>query len=231
MADTHDVIKALRPVDSKTKLLAIVANLRGATEAVVYDEIACLGFPFSISSTFQMRNTNSSIQASFETVEEMQNLCVKNKKELVIYISMGFGNPYGDVYDPEIVVAWANKLADIGINVISLADTVGVATPALVKEVTKAVIGELPEVEIGVHLHSSPVEWEAKLEAGITAGCKRFDGALKGIGGCPMANDDLVGNMDSSLMIPYLREKQLLSPIDTEALDYSLQLANRIFSK
>ncbi|MEO5648139.1 MAG: hydroxymethylglutaryl-CoA lyase [Chitinophagaceae bacterium] len=230
MADTHKVIQGLRPVNSSTKLLAIVANLRGATEAIVYDEINCIGFPFSISSTFQMRNTNSSIQSSFETVEEMQNLCVKNNKQLVVYISMGFGNPYGDTYHPDIVVDWATKLVEIGVPILSLADTVGLATPELIKEVTTAVISQLKGVEVGIHLHSSPAQWQEKLDAAIASGCKRFDGALKGIGGCPMANDDLVGNMDSALMIPYFKEKQMLENIDEQALQHSLVLANMIFN-
>jgi hydroxymethylglutaryl-CoA lyase len=231
MADTNEVIRNLVPLEagSKSKLLAIVANLRGAEEASVYDEISYLGFPFSVSETFQLRNTNSSIHESMERVEEIQNLCIKTGKQLVIYISMGFGNPYGDRYSEEIVFEWVNQLVAMDIGIISLADTVGVATPEQVYDMTEYLVDSLPGTEIGVHLHSRPDNWKEKLEAAVKAGCGRFDGALKGIGGCPMADDDLVGNMNSELMISYFEEHGLLNDLNKEALNKSLQIASNIF--
>ena len=231
MSDTGKVIRNLVPpvAGSKSKLLAIVANVRGAGEASTYDAINYLGFPFSVSETFQQRNTNSSISQSLERVEEIQNICIKTGKQLVIYISMGFGNPYGDPYSEEIVFSWVNKIVDLGIEIISLADTVGVAKPDQVYSMTKYLVDLLPQVEIGVHLHSKPGDWKEKLDAAINAGCKRVDGALKGIGGCPMANDKLVGNMNTELMIGYFKERNLLSGLNEEALAKSLQLASEIF--
>ena len=229
MADTKEVIGNLDLGGSTSKLLAIIANERGATDAVVYDEITYLGFPFSVSETFQKRNTNSTIAESLGRVEEIQNLCIKNKKELVVYISMGFGNPYGDVYNEDIVFDWVNKLVDMDIKIISLADTVGLATKGQVYGITKHLVDSLPETEIGVHLHSTSANWKEKVEAALAAGCKRFDGALKGIGGCPMADDELVGNMDTELMIPYFAEKNLLTSLDKTALDNCSRLAAEIF--
>jgi hydroxymethylglutaryl-CoA lyase len=229
MADTRDVVKSLELGVSDTKLLAIVANMRGAEEASVFEQINYLGFPFSISQTFQQRNTNSTIEQSLERVEDIQNLCIKTGKQLIVYISMGFGNPYDDVYDEEIVFEWVNKLVAMDIGIISLADTVGVATPAQVYDVTSYLVESLPGTEIGVHLHSTPQNWKEKLDAAVKAGCKRFDGALKGIGGCPMADDELVGNMNSEWMIPYLEEKGLLNNLDKKALEESLRIAGEIF--
>ncbi len=229
MADTAEVLKGLRLEGSKSKLLAIIANERGAQDAIVFDEISYLGFPFSVSETFQKRNTNSTIAQSLERVEEIQNLCIKSKKELVVYISMGFGNPYGDLYDEEIVFEWVNKLVKMDINIISLADTVGVATKEQVYTITKHLVDSLPQIETGVHLHSTPVNWKEKTEAALQAGCRRFDGALKGIGGCPMADDELVGNMNSELMIPYFEELGLLNNLDKEALQKCSMLASEIF--
>lgn len=229
MADTAAVLKGLQVSSSKSKLLAIIANERGAQDAVVFDEITYLGFPFSVSETFQKRNTNSTIAESLGRVEEIQNLCIKTRKELVVYISMGFGNPYGDVYNEEIVFDWVNKLTAMDINIISLADTVGLATKEQVYRVTKHLVDALPGIEIGVHLHSTPVNWKQKADAALQAGCKRFDGALKGIGGCPMADDELVGNMDTELMIPYFEEKNLLNNLDKGALKQCSLLAAEIF--
>ena len=229
MADTGEVIGSLELGISRTRLLAIVANLRGAEEAALYDQIHYLGFPFSVSETFQQRNTNSSIEASLARTEDIQELCVKNKKELVVYISMGFGNPYGDPYSEEIVFGWVNKIAALGVKTISLADTVGLASPEQVFSITDYLVKQLPQHEIGVHLHSTAANWQAKLEAALKAGCKRFDGALKGIGGCPMAGDELVGNMDTEQMIPWLAEKGLVNNLDTEALQYSSEMAVKIF--
>lgn len=229
MADTREVVDSLEPGVGSTKLLAIVANLRGAEEASVYDNITYLGFPFSVSETFQQRNTNSSIMESLGRVEEMQNLCIKTGKKLVLYISMGFGNPYGDPYSEEIVFEWVNKMVALDIGIISLADTVGIATEEQVYDMTSYLVESLPGIEIGVHLHSTPDNWKQKLEAATNAGCKRFDGALKGIGGCPMADDELVGNMDSELMIQYFKEKELLPVLNEDALKESLRIAGEIF--
>jgi hydroxymethylglutaryl-CoA lyase len=229
MSDTKEVLKGLKVASSKSKLLAIVANVRGAEEASVYDEITYLGFPFSVSETFQLRNTNSTIQDSLQRVEEMQNICVNKNKQLVIYISMGFGNPYGDPYSEEIVFNWVNRITDLGVRIISLADTVGLATPEQVSSITGYLVNKLPQHEIGVHLHSAPHNWKPKVAAALQAGCLRFDGALKGIGGCPMANDELVGNMNTEWMIPYFAEQGLLPQLDQEALQESLRLAGEIF--
>jgi len=229
MADTREVIGLLSMGNGKSKLLAIIANLRGAEEAVTFDEISYLGFPFSISPTFQQRNTNSTIEESLQRVEEIQELCIKNRKELVVYISMGFGNPYGDIYNEETVMQWVEKLIGFEIRIISMADTVGVAKPQQVSSILNTLIPKYPDVQCGVHLHSTPANWKDKIDAAIQAGCKRFDGALKGIGGCPMADDELVGNMDTELMIPYFEEKGLLTGIDKDALKEALIIANQVF--
>lgn len=229
MADTKEVVEQLDLSETSSRLLAIIANQRGAEEASVYDAISFLGFPFSVSETFQQRNTNSSIAESFERVEEIQNICVKTGKKLVVYISMGFGNPYGDPYSEEIVFEWVNKMVALDIQIISLADTVGLATPEQVYDITAYLEESLPGIEIGVHLHSTPDNWKEKLEAARKAGCKRFDGALKGIGGCPMANDELVGNMNTEWMIDYLEEQGSLLNLDKQALENSLRIAGEIF--
>lgn len=229
MADTKDVLSKLEIRNSKTKLLAIIANLRGAEEAAQYESITYLGFPFSISETFQQRNTNSSMEDSLGRVEAIQQLCIQSGKQLVIYISMGFGNPYGDSYSEQIVFDWVNKITSLGIRIISLADTVGLATAEQVQSITGYLVKKLPQHEIGVHLHSTALNWREKTEAAVLAGCRRFDGALKGIGGCPMTDDVLVGNMDTELMIPYFEEKEMLPAINKEALKESSRLATEIF--
>lgn len=230
MADTKEVIEHLDMNNSRSRLLAIVANLRGAEEAVLHDKITYLGFPFSISETFQQRNTNSSIEESLQRAEDIQELCVKNNKQLVIYISMGFGNPYGDPYSADIVFNWVNKIVELGVRIISLADTVGLANPEQVFSVTRRLIQQLPDHEIGVHLHAAPDHWKEKLDAAVKAGCKRFDGALKGIGGCPMAGDELVGNLDTERMIPYFEAHGMPTGIDVNALLHSSRLAAKIFA-
>jgi hydroxymethylglutaryl-CoA lyase len=230
LADTREVVSKLDLANSKTKLLAIVANTRGAEEAASFDAINCLGFPFSVSPTFQQRNTNSTIEESFKRIEEIQSICVRNHKQLVVYISMGFGNPYGDAYSEEIVFEWVHKITGLGINIISLADTVGLATPEQVFSVTNYLIKQLPQQEVGVHLHSTLYGWKDKIDAALKAGCRRFDGALKGIGGCPMADDELVGNMDSEQLIPFFSEKKLLKILDKAALEKSIQLAAAMFT-
>ena len=229
MADTAELVKGLQLNTQSSKLLSIVANERGARDALSFEEISYLGFPFSVSETFQQRNTNSTIAGSLERVADIQNLCIKNGKVLVIYISMGFGNPYGDPFNEEIVFSWVNKLAAMDIRIISLADTVGLATIEQVKRMTKYLVESLPAVEIGVHLHSTPAKWKEKLDAALSAGCKRFDGTLKGIGGCPMAGDELVGNMNTELMIPYFYELNLLKGLNLEELQHCHRLADEIF--
>ncbi|MBC7889492.1 MAG: hydroxymethylglutaryl-CoA lyase [Ferruginibacter sp.] len=230
MADTKEVVKGLRFDRLKTKLLAIVANTRGAEEAVVYDEITYLGFPFSVSPSFQQRNTNSTLSASLEMVEEIQNLCIKNQKELVVYLSMGFGNPYGDPYNAAIVTAWVEKMVAMDISILSIADTVGLATPEQVGSLLKSLIPSYPDTTIGVHLHSTAANWKIKVDAALNAGCTRFDGALKGVGGCPMAGDELVGNMDTELMIPYFNELNVLNNLNMNALRECSRMAGDLFS-
>ena len=229
MADTRTVLDELRLDDTKTKLLAIVANVRGAQEASVYDKITYLGFPFSISETFQQRNTNSSIKDSLARVEEIQNICSKTNKQLVVYMSMAFGNPYGDEYNGEILLNWTKEIMERGVKIISLADTVGVAEAEQISSALASLVPNYPNIDFGVHLHSTPKNWEDKLEAAFTSGCVRFDGALKGIGGCPMANDELVGNMNTEWMIHYFKGMDKLPQLDFEALQNSLSIADEIF--
>ncbi len=229
MADTKQVIAWLELKNTYTKLLAIVANERGAKEAVEFDEITYLGFPFSISETFQQRNTNSSIEESLQRVEAIQSLCIQHKKILVVYLSMAFGNPYGDVYNEAILLHWAEELIKRNITIISLADTVGVATPKQIAVACTTFIQNFSSIEIGVHLHSTLQNRKEKLNAAFNAGCLRFDGALKGIGGCPMAQDELVGNMDTIFMADYFKEKKLLNSLNEEALQQSIHIANEIF--
>jgi hydroxymethylglutaryl-CoA lyase len=231
MADTKEVIKGLNLGDSYTKLLAIIANERGAEDAVKYNEITYLGFPFSVSETFQQRNTNSSIAESLKRVEAIQELCVNNNKQLVVYLSMGFGNPYGDEWNEEIVVQWAQKLAAMDIKILSLADTVGLATAEQVEQITGYLIQQLPACEIGVHLHSTQQNWREKIDAAIKAGCKRYDGALKGIGGCPMANDELVGNMNTEWLIDLFETNNQVKRMNKDALQQALQMADELFAK
>ncbi|RYY62494.1 MAG: hydroxymethylglutaryl-CoA lyase [Chitinophagaceae bacterium] len=230
MADTAEVFSAIDLSGSSTRLLAIVANDRGAKEAAAFEVVTFIGFPFSISETFQLRNTNSTISESYNRLQDIAATCAKTGKQLVVYLSMGFGNPYNDPYSPEIVSGWAEKIGELGVKIISLADTVGLATPGQVFESTSTLIRSMPSVQIGVHLHSSPYNWQQKLEAAVRAGCTRIDGALKGIGGCPMAGDDLVGNMDMENMIGWLQQQGLADGINQDALQKSLAMADKIFS-
>src|SRR6202163_4891146 len=229
MADTKQVISKIYQGKSLTRLLAIVANTRGAEDAALYPAIRDIGFPFSISETFQQRNTNSSIAKSIETVSAIQEICYLSGKRLVVYISMAFGNPYGDDWSTDIALRWIGQLVGMGAEVISLADTVGLASPDQVHALTKSLITEYPLVESGVHLHSRRETSLEKLEAAFSAGCLRFDGALRGIGGCPMAGDELVGNMDSLLMIDYFQKKQVLPALNDSALEISKRLCDEIF--
>lgn len=229
MADTTEVAAHLDVENSNSKLLAIIANVRGAKDAVAFDKITYLGFPFSVSPTFQMRNTHSTIEDSLKRVQEIKNICDQNKKELVIYISMAFGNPYGDEYNENIVLKWIEELIKKGIKIISLSDTVGLAHPPQISSIVKKVISAFPEIETGVHLHSTHYEWKQKIEAALRNGCMRFDGAMKGFGGCPMAEDELIGNMDTDLMIPYFKELGLLKNINEQALLKAGEMASKIF--
>ena len=231
MADTKEVLSRLdyKSLQTKTKLLAIIANVRGAQEACQYEEIHYLGFPFSISETFQRRNTNSTLAESFDRVKQIQQLCQAHGKALVIYLSMGFGNPYGDAYSPEILQDWAAKMANLGIKTISLADTVGLATPAQIKDAVQELIPQYPAITFGVHLHATRQNSKAKIQAALEAGCIRFDGALKGIGGCPMAQDDLVGNMDTELMIDMFKSKGHQLNLNESALQQALTMAGSVF--
>lgn len=229
MADTKEVVENLDLKNSKSKLLAIIANVRGAQAAAIVDKITYLGFPFSISPTFQMRNANSTIEESLERVKEIRKICDENKKEPVIYISMAFGNPYGDLYNEEIVLEWIEKIVGEGIHIISLADTVGLADPSQISSLVKKVVAAFPEIETGVHLHSTNLNWQQKIDAALQNGCMRFDGALKGFGGCPFAEDTLVGNMDTELMIPYFKQSGFLENINESELLKAGKIAAEFF--
>ncbi len=229
LADTREVIPQLQLDGIDTKLLAIIANTRGAEEAVVYDEISYLGFPFSISETFQQRNTNKSIAQSLTQVEEIQKLCVQRGKELVVYISMGFGNPYGDPYNAEIAIDWVGKLAGLGIRTIAMSDTVGVAQQETIDYLFRNLIPAFPDVSIGAHFHASADNWRTKIDTAYKAGCTRFDSAIKGIGGCPMAEDVLVGNIATENVLLWCDEHDIYPDINREALQEAMMIANRIF--
>ncbi len=229
MADTAEVIKHLDKVGSKTKLLAIIANSRGAEDAVQFDQIEYLGFPFSVSATFQQRNTNSTMQESLIRVEEINKLCEKHGKSLVVYLSMGFGNPYGDEYNLDILKEWMISIHNKGVKILSIADTVGLASAAQISEVVKNMLPSFPLATIGVHLHSAPYNQNEKIEAAFQAGCRRFDGAIGGIGGCPMADDELVGNIDSLEMVNYFKKQGALNGIDPKELDNAIRISKEIF--
>ena len=228
LRDTKEVLKGLDVLNSSTKLLAIIANVRGADEAVDFDEISFLGFPFSVSEEFQKRNTNSTISESLKRVEEIQARCIKKRKELVVYISMGFGNPYNELWNADIVIHWVKKLAQMGVKIIALSDTIGVSNPDNITELFSNLIPEFPAIEFGAHLHSSPEKWKEKIIACEKSGCLRFDSALKGIGGCPMADDELVGNLATENLVNYFGGAELLG-LDSDAFNESLRIANDIF--
>lgn len=230
LADTKEVLAGLHPGGTSTRLLAIIANTRGAQEAVAYDMVSYLGFPFSISETFQRRNTNKTIAQSLIQVEEIQNLCLKHKKELVIYISMGFGNPYGDEYSADTAFNWFNRLAGLGIKTIAMSDTVGVARPEIIHSIFSKLIPEFPGIDIGAHFHSTSESWEEKIQTAYEAGCKRFDSSIKGIGGCPMAEDELVGNIATENIIQWADQKEISVKLNREELNRALIMANDIFS-
>jgi hydroxymethylglutaryl-CoA lyase len=229
MADKTEVLANLDLSNTKTKLLAIVANLRGVEDAVKHSEINYLGFPFSISETFQQRNTNSSIQQSLTTVEEMLSLCDKNNKTAVVYLSMGFGNPYGDEWNYEIVEKWADVLINKGVKILSVADTVGVSTPEKIENILPRLISRFSDIEIGVHLHSTPTERFEKIEAAYNSEVKRLDSALKGFGGCPMAADDLTGNIATEDVISFLNTKGESLNLNMDKWNEAMVLSGKIF--
>jgi hydroxymethylglutaryl-CoA lyase len=206
-----------------------VANLRGAQDAVQFDQVDFLGFPFSISETFQQRNTNSSIAESLVRVEEIQNECVKHKRELVVYLSMAFGNPYGEDWSSDIAIHWSRKLSNMGIKIIALSDTIGVSNPENITELFSSLIPELKEIEFGAHLHTTPDKWEEKVKAAYNSGCRRFDSAIKGYGGCPMASDELTGNMPTENLISYFKANNIPTSLDKQAFNDSMIIAGQTF--
>ena len=230
MKDTSEVLSMLNLENTKSKLLAIIANERGAADAAVFDEITFLGYPFSVSEEFQKRNTNHTIAESLPVVEEIQNLCIKKNKQLVIYISMGFGNPYGEKWNADIVIKWVKHLAGMGIKIIPLADTVGVSNPENIAELYSNLIPEFPEVSFGAHLHTRPDQWKEKIEAAYNSGCRRFDSTLKGIGGCPMAEDILVGNLATENLITFCKEKNIEFSFVLSALKEAILAAGIVFN-
>tara|TARA_B110000046_G_scaffold8444_1_gene8608 strand:+ start:450 stop:1304 length:855 start_codon:yes stop_codon:yes gene_type:complete len=229
LRDTAEVLSMLNLENTKSKLLAIVANTRGAQDACNFEEIDYLGYPFSISETFQLRNTNATIDQSLSRVEEMQNLCVQNNKKILVYISMAFGNPYADPWSGQLAAEWTEKLTkDLGVEIIALADTVGVSNGDNITELFSTLIPAFPKVEIGAHLHTLPEDAKTKSNLAYDSGCRRFDAALKGYGGCPMAEDDLVGNMATELLIDALSGVDQLS-IDEKQFSEAMMLAGSTF--
>lgn len=225
LRDTAEVLKGLELDERKTKLLAIVANQRGAEDASNFEEISYLGYPFSISETFQIRNTNASIAESLSRVESIQKICVKTGKKMVAYISMGFGNPYGDLWNVDVVQKWVNTLADLDIRILSLSDTIGVADSKTIEYLFSNLIPPYPDVEFGAHFHTTANTWHEKIDAAYKNGCKRFDGALKGYGGCPMAKDDLTGNMPTENLISYFDNASEKLHLDSDAFYDAMNFA------
>jgi len=228
MRDSAEVLAQLDLSATKTKLLAIVANKRGAVDACQFEEIRYLGYPFSISETFQLRNTNATIEESLDRVAQIQELCTQANKELVVYISMGFGNPYGDPWNVAIVQKWVERLAQMGIGILQLSDTIGVANPDNISYLFSNLLPHYPDIEIGAHLHTEPHNWQEKIEASYQNGCRRFDGAIKGYGGCPMAKDDLTGNMPTENMVYYFNKYESLG-LDETAFQTAMEKAQQVF--
>jgi hydroxymethylglutaryl-CoA lyase len=229
MRDTAEVLAKLDLSSTDTKLLAIVANQRGAEEACQFEQIDYLGYPFSISETFQLRNTNATIGESVERTQAIQELCVRHGKGLVLYISMGFGNPYGDPWNVEIVQRWVDALVPFGIRIFSLSDTIGCSNPDNITYLFSQLIPAYPDVEFGAHLHTQPHNWREKIQAAWLSGCRRFDGALRGLGGCPMAKDDLTGNMATENVLFFLDEMRVETGIRREEFARSLAMADVVF--
>ncbi len=226
LKDTAQVLAQLDLENTNSKLLSIIANTRGATDACSFEEINYLGFPLSVSEQFQQRNTKKSIAQALSTIEEIQNLSVKNNKELVVYLSMAFGNPYGENHHPEIVAELTEKLHQLEIGIVALSDTIGVSNPTNIAPLFSTLIQEYPTIEFGAHFHTTTDKWEEKVESAYKNGCRRFDAALKGYGGCPMAKDDLVGNMPTEKLITYFTEDLGLNPLE---LENSLDLSTSVF--
>lgn len=229
MRDTAEVLSLLNFEGVSTRLLAIVANTRGAESAAAYQRIDYLGYPFSVSETFQLRNTNATIADSLERVAEIQEICQQSGKQLVVYLSMGFGNPYGDPWNVETVQRWVGRLAEMGVGIFQLSDTIGVATPASIAYLFGQLLPQYPDLEIGAHFHTQPHNWEEKIATAYQHGCRRFDGALRGYGGCPMARDTLTGNMPTENMIGYLDEQGVCPELDREVLREAMDMAAEIF--
>lgn len=230
MVDTADVLKQLNLSKTSSKLLAIVANVRGARDAAEYGSINYLGYPFSISENFQMRNTHKTIAQSVETLKEILAIADGNGKEVVTYISMGFGNPYGDPWSVEVVAEWTEKLAGMGVKILSLSDTVGSSTPEVIDYLFSNLIPKFPEIEFGAHLHTTPSKWHEKVDAAYKAGCRRFDGAVQGFGGCPMAKDELTGNMPTEKMLSYFTSAKVDTNVNWMAFEAAFNKASDLFS-
>lgn len=231
MADTKEVLAQLDLAKTNSKLLAIIANQRGADDALQHEEISYLGFPFSVSEEFQQRNTNSSIEESLGRVADIQNMCLKKGKDLVVYLSMGFGNPYGESWHPDLVTTWSERLyKEFDIKIIAPSDTIGCATPEISGSLFGQLIKELPQIEFGAHLHTLPENATKLIEATYNSGCRRFDGAIKGFGGCPMAKDDLTGNMPTERMIGYFEDQNIPHGIDLIGLREAEKMSMKIFA-
>lgn len=231
MVDTAEVLSKLDLSKTDTKLLAIIANLRGAREACKHPEIQYLGYPFSISENFQMRNTHKTIAESVVLLQEVISLAKQHDKELVVYISMGFGNPYGDPWNVEIVGEWTQKLYDMGVKILSLSDTVGTSDPKTIAYLFSNLIPRYPAIEFGAHLHTTPTSWHEKVDAAYKAGCRRFDGAIQGFGGCPMAKDVLTGNMPTEKLLSYFNAAKANSGIKAMSFESSYNEATKIFTQ
>lgn len=231
MRDTAEVLSKLDLSSTRSRLLAIVANERGAEEAAQHEAITYLGFPLSISETFQQRNTNKSIVEALNTLAEIQGICHRKGKVLVTYISMGFGNPYGDPYDLDVVGKFVDILQTMDVKIVSLADTIGVSQPEQITYLFKTLSAQFPKLELGAHLHSTPSTAIDKIEAAFSAGCTRFDGAIKGFGGCPMAKDELVGNLATENIIHYLEGKNSAPNLNLVEFEKSVALADSVFPK
>ncbi|MCC9138392.1 hydroxymethylglutaryl-CoA lyase [Pontibacter silvestris] len=230
MSDTSEVLANLDLNETPSKLLAIVANIRGAEEAVQYRKISYIGFPLSVSETFQQRNTNKSIAEAIVQLEKIQNICLRHNKTLVTYLSMCFGNPYGDPWSAEAVIKYIEELHQLGVETVSLSDTVGMADPASVSYLFRHIIPAYESIEFGVHLHTTPTGWQDKIEAAYKAGCHRFDGAVRGFGGCPMAKDKLVGNVATENLISYLENNGVNLNLNKEAFQQVMALSGAVFS-
>ncbi len=230
MRDTAQVLSKLDLSKTESKLLAIVANVRGAEDASKFEEINYLGYPFSISENFQMRNTGKTISESIIALKEILNIASKTNKEVVTYLSMGFGNPYGDPWNVEIVAKWTEKLAKMGVKIISLSDTIGSSTPEIITYLFSNLIPQYTNIEFGAHLHTAPTKWFEKVDAAYKAGCNRFDGAIKGYGGCPMAKDELTGNMPTEKLISYFNQQKATTNISAMSFESSYNEALKIFN-